>query len=242
MVFNCSSLPSFRQFYRRALIHLIGSVILNHGHGHKWSQRPCNVYISIAVSSFRDLAQRIHATVQQTLTSNIPRYIDQYYVLYNYYTFRMPPYIDQYSSCTDSPTLWYTKLIIKWTETLHQRHMYCYLPNSQSQNVIFFLMLGSCGTPRSLTNGQTSYTSTTVGSIVTYTCDPGYMMTAGNSSRTCQSDGLWSGNLPTCTRKSTLLQLFLLIIFCIIVPKTYKILCSIIFHMRKMEILALIVI
>ena len=90
-----------------------------------------------------------------------------------------------------------------------------------------FLMLGSCGTPRSLTNGQTSYTSTTVGSIVTYTCDPGYMMTAGNSSRTCQSDGLWSGNLPTCTRKSTLLLLFVWIVFCIIGPKTYKILCSI---------------
>ena len=66
-----------------------------------------------------------------------------------------------------------------------------------------FLMLGSCGTPRSLTNGQTSYTGTTVGSIVAYICDPGYMMTAGNSSRTCQSVGLWSGNLPTCTRKST---------------------------------------
>ena len=64
-------------------------------------------------------------------------------------------------------------------------------------------MLESCGTPRSLTNGQTSYTSTTVESIVTYTCDPGYMMTAGNSSRRCQSVGLWSGNLPTCTRKST---------------------------------------
>ena len=78
---------------------------------------------------------------------------------------------------------------------------------NQSQNVIFFLNVGSCGTPRSLTNGQTSYTSTTVGSKVTYTCDPGYMMIAGNSSRTCQSDGLWSGSLPTCTRKSTLLLL-----------------------------------
>ena len=81
------------------------------------------------------------------------------------------------------------------------------------------IMLGSCGTPRSLTNGQTSYTSTTVWSIVTYTCDPGYVMTAGNSSRICQSVGLWSGNLPSCTRKSTLLLLFLLIILCMLGPK-----------------------
>ena len=39
-------------------------------------------------------------------------------------------------------------------------------------------------------------------------------MTAGNSSRTCQSVGLWSGNLPTCARKSTsaVLSIFLLYI------------------------------
>ena len=95
---------------------------------------------------------------------------------------------------------------------------------SLSWNVIFFFNVGSCGTPRSLANGDTSYTSTTVGSIVTYTCDPGYVMTAGNSSRRCQSVGLWSGNPPTCTRKCTLL---LLIVFCIIGPKMCKIFCSI---------------
>ena len=61
-----------------------------------------------------------------------------------------------------------------------------------------------CGTPSSLSNGQRRYSSTTFGSRVTYTCNSGYLRTAGSSSRTCQSNGQWSGSHPTCTRKSTL--------------------------------------
>ena len=62
----------------------------------------------------------------------------------------------------------------------------------------------NCGTPSSLSNGQRRYSSTTFGSRVTYTCNTGYLRTAGSSSRTCQSNGQWSGSHPTCTRKSTL--------------------------------------
>ena len=61
-----------------------------------------------------------------------------------------------------------------------------------------------CGTPRSLSNGQRRYSSTTFGSTVTYTCNKGYRMTAGTSSRTCLFGGRWSGSHPTCSRKSTL--------------------------------------
>jgi len=63
---------------------------------------------------------------------------------------------------------------------------------------------GSCGTPSSLSNGQRRYSSTTVRSRVTYTCNSGYLRTAGSSTRTCQPNGQWSGSHPTCTRKSTL--------------------------------------
>ena len=62
----------------------------------------------------------------------------------------------------------------------------------------------NCGTPSSLSNGQRRYSSTTFGYTVTYTCNSGYLRTAGSSSRTCQSDGRWSGSHPTCTRRSTL--------------------------------------
>ena len=71
--------------------------------------------------------------------------------------------------------------------------------------VMFLYQLsGSCGTPSSLSNGQRSYSSTIVRSRVTYTCNTGYLRTAGSSSRTCQSNGQWSGSHPTCTRKPTL--------------------------------------
>ena len=63
------------------------------------------------------------------------------------------------------------------------------------------LLAVSCGTPRSIPNGQRSYSRTTYGSTVTYTCDTGYAMTAGSSTITCQSNGQWP-RPPTCSRKS----------------------------------------
>ena len=56
-----------------------------------------------------------------------------------------------------------------------------------------------CGDPGTLTNGQRSLSSTTYNSVVTYTCDVGYTL-QGSNSRTCQSNGQWSGNLPQCQR------------------------------------------
>ena len=66
---------------------------------------------------------------------------------------------------------------------------------------IFNYIAVNCGTPRSLLNGQRRYSGTTFGYTVTYTCNSGYLRTAGSSSRTCQSNGVWSGSHPTCTRK-----------------------------------------
>ena len=54
-----------------------------------------------------------------------------------------------------------------------------------------------CGSLDDPTNGQVSLDETTVGSIATYTCDPGFML-IGNMERTCQENGEWSGNEPTC--------------------------------------------
>ena len=67
---------------------------------------------------------------------------------------------------------------------------------------LFCALSGICVIPRPLTNGRTSYTCTHVGCTVTYTCNTGYLMTAGSSSRTCLSNGQWSGSHPVCSRKS----------------------------------------
>ena len=36
---------------------------------------------------------------------------------------------------------------------------------------------------------------------VTYTCTAGYYISAGDHAITCQTDGSWSGTIPTCTRE-----------------------------------------
>ena len=43
---------------------------------------------------------------------------------------------------------------------------------------------------------------TTFGSIVTYSCYPGFTV-IGNSVRTCQANGAWSGGEPDCESKLT---------------------------------------
>ena len=80
---------------------------------------------------------------------------------------------------------------------------------------VFIVCSGDCSTSYSyptvvcpslsLTNGMFSYSDPTlgVGSVVTYSCDIGYTLNGG-STRTCQSDGTWSGSAPTCSRKCVL--------------------------------------
>ena len=36
------------------------------------------------------------------------------------------------------------------------------------------------------------------GTVVTYTCNIGYVLTGGDALRTCSDEGEWSGGEPTC--------------------------------------------
>ena len=65
----------------------------------------------------------------------------------------------------------------------------------------------NCGDPGTPTNGQRSLSSTTNNSVVTYTCDVGYTL-QGSNSRTCQSNGQWSGSVPQCNREFTITLIF----------------------------------
>ncbi len=60
----------------------------------------------------------------------------------------------------------------------------------------------TCSDLSTSTNGMISYNMETVslrpvGTVATYTCNTGYTLT-GDTTRTCGSDGMWSGKAPTC--------------------------------------------
>ncbi len=48
-------------------------------------------------------------------------------------------------------------------------------------------------------NGQVSFTSTSIGSIASYTCSPGFRLTGVNT-RECLQERVWSGIEPICER------------------------------------------
>ena len=65
--------------------------------------------------------------------------------------------------------------------------------------LIYSLILTvDCGNLTHPTNGSVNHTAgTTVGQTVTYSCNTGYNL-VGDSTRTCQAAGNWSGSEPTC--------------------------------------------
>lgn len=57
----------------------------------------------------------------------------------------------------------------------------------------------SCGDPGSPTNGYRDGGVFTFGNEVNFHCERGYELTAGSEKMECQSNGQWSGSLPTCS-------------------------------------------
>ena len=65
---------------------------------------------------------------------------------------------------------------------------------------MYFLILTAvdCGNLTYPANGQVDHTAgTTFEQTATYSCNTGYNL-VGNSTRTCQAIGNWSGSVPTC--------------------------------------------
>ncbi len=61
--------------------------------------------------------------------------------------------------------------------------------------VVVFPPVVTCPTLPNPDNGMVSVPTTTFGSTATYTCVTGYN---GDTTRTCESDGTWSGSEPAC--------------------------------------------
>ena len=58
---------------------------------------------------------------------------------------------------------------------------------------------GDSGVLTSAGTGRACYSGTTEGSVATYACNcPSLYKIVGAGTRTCQSDGTWSGSVPQC--------------------------------------------
>ncbi len=58
----------------------------------------------------------------------------------------------------------------------------------------------TCPVLTSPTNGALSTPSRDYLTVITYSCDTGYVLT-GNAARQCLATGQWSGVAPTCPRE-----------------------------------------
>ena len=71
-----------------------------------------------------------------------------------------------------------------------------------SRDVVFTANLSAgvmCPTLSAPANGQVMWTGLTPDSTATYTCDVVFELN-GVQTRTCQNDGTWSDDPPTCER------------------------------------------
>ena len=65
-------------------------------------------------------------------------------------------------------------------------------------DVFLLLTVVDCGNLTDPANGQVDHTAgTLLGQNATYSCNTGYNL-VGDSTRTCQAEGEWSGSAPTC--------------------------------------------
>lgn len=66
--------------------------------------------------------------------------------------------------------------------------------------MMYLLLAAKCEALENPNNGIVTFTTLYEGSVATYTCDNTFKLN-GQSTRTCQSGGQWSGDDPSCTRK-----------------------------------------
>ena len=84
-------------------------------------------------------------------------------------------------------------------------------------DVFLILTAVDCGNLTDPANGSVNHTAgTTFGQTATYSCDTGYNL-VGDSTRTCQATGNWSGSAPTC--QGMLLEADVTLFMCICTQK-----------------------
>ena len=79
---------------------------------------------------------------------------------------------------------------------------------------VLILSAGLCDELSDPENGNVNVTravdtGVTEGSIADYTCNMGYQLIGEDQTRTCMSNGMWSGEEPTCIRMKNALPIYI---------------------------------
>ena len=86
----------------------------------------------------------------------------------------------------------------------------CQVFTDEIQEVIIWIHIyttAPCSQLSDPANGTVRWTGLTNGSLAVYSCDKGYQL-SGDRIRTCMSNGMWSGQEPTCIRKKNTFVMF----------------------------------
>ena len=75
-------------------------------------------------------------------------------------------------------------------------HAKCPSASSHASSPLLYTVI-NCGLLENPEQGSVMLEAMTPGSTAAYTCNSGYVL-AGMSTRTCESNGEWSGQAPTC--------------------------------------------
>ncbi|KAK6172324.1 hypothetical protein SNE40_016008 [Patella caerulea] len=93
--------------------------------------------------------------------------------------------------------MWYYQCVERHTPVLGDAYRKC-LPSGEWDGEDLDCEANSCPALSRPDNGAVMYLSLDIGSTATYICFEGYMVSFGDTSRTCQTNGQWSGLEPTC--------------------------------------------
>ena len=100
----------------------------------------------------------------------------------------------------------------------HSQH--AYVSNNFIKYTLYTVasIIGSCGYLSSPSYGRVSVTTLGIRERATYTCNSGFSL-VGSSTRTCLSEGSWSGSQPIC---NCMLNVLTSLMILLIVTLTYR--------------------
>ena len=101
--------------------------------------------------------------------------------------------------------------LVNYQESGMEHSQHALVSNKKTNCIIVtlnFIYIGTCSYLSSPSYGRVSVTTDDIGGRANYTCNSGFRL-VGLSTRTCLSDGTWSGSEPICNCKSSIYIIYI---------------------------------